>query len=67
MTVYNVDKILKTLADASVTLKINKSHFSQREVEYLGHMVKQSFLEILKTNFTSLGNVESPKNNGKIR
>ena len=40
----HVDEILTTFAEARVTLKINKCHFFQKEVEYLGYMVKPGTL-----------------------
>lgn len=38
--IKHVDKILKTLVNDGVMLKINKWHFFQQQVEYLGHMVE---------------------------
>ena len=48
--IVHVNETLSTLADAGITLKVNKCHFFQKEVEYLGHMVKPGTLEIGKTN-----------------
>lgn len=52
--IRHIDQIFKTLTEAGVTLNINKCHIFQRKVEYLVHMLKDGFLEINKTNVTSL-------------
>lgn len=48
--IRHFDDVLQTLADISVTLKINKCHFFPRRVDYLGHMVKPRKLEIIEMN-----------------
>ena len=65
--IHHVDEILTTVAEAGVTLKINKCHFFQKEVEYLGHMVKPGSLQIDKTNVNSLRQAKPPTNKTKVR
>ena len=65
--VRHVDETLTTLADAGITLKINKCHFFQKEVEYLGHMVKPGTLEIDNTNVESLKHASPPSNKTQLR
>lgn len=65
--IRHVDEILSTLADAGVTLKINKCHFFQRQVEYLGHMVKPGQLEIDRTNVELLHQAQPPTNKTQLR
>jgi len=65
--IKHVDEILQTLADAGITLKINKCFFFQKQVEYLGHMVNPGRLEIDKTNVESLRQAEPPKNKTQLR
>ena len=65
--IHHVDEILTTLAEAGVTLKINKFHFFQKEVEYLGHMVKTGTLQIDKTNVNSLRQAKPTTNKTQVR
>ena len=65
--IAHVDEILDTLSAAGVTLKVNKCHFFQKEVEYLGHMVKPGQLEIDRTNVESLRNARPPTNKTQLR
>jgi len=36
----HVDKVLKILHQAGVTLKLRKSHFFRKSVDYLGHKIR---------------------------
>lgn len=63
---HNVE-ILTTLAGASVTLKINKGHLLQKQVQYLGHTAKPGQLEIDITNGASLRNAEPAKTETQLR
>lgn len=51
--IRQVDDFLSTSAKAGVTLEINKCHFFQPRVEYLGHIFRPGKLEIDKTNVES--------------
>ena len=65
--IHHVDEILTTLAEAGDTLKIDKCHFFQKEVEYLGNMVKPGTLQIDKTNVKSLRQAKPPTNKTQVR
>lgn len=64
--IKQVDEVLTTLADAGVTLKINKCHLFQQQLGCLGQMVKSWCLEIEKKNFASFRN-EWKTENKKLR
>ena len=65
--INHVDEIFTTLAEVGVTLKINKFNFCQKEIEYLGHMVKPGTIQIDNTNVNSLLQEKPPKSRTQVR
>lgn len=49
-----VEEILTSLHEAGVILKINKFHFFQHQVDYIGHVMKPDQIEIHKTKLQCL-------------
>lgn len=52
----HIDKILQSLEEATVTLKIKKCKFFTDTVEYLGHIIKPGKLEVDRAHTASLKN-----------
>lgn len=53
--IRHVNAILTNLDEAGVTLNINKCHFFQKQVEYLGNMIKyflKSQITAVAANYT---------------
>lgn len=65
--IIHVDEILTNLTEAGVTLKKNKCHFLQRQVKYLGHMVKPRCSVIGKKNVMSQRDAQSSTNETQPR
>lgn len=65
---YNphVDETITTVADAGVTLKINKCHFFPHTFEYLGHRIKPGCFGISKINVSSLRDAQIPTNTTQL-
>lgn len=61
--IKHVDEIVTTLANSVVTLNIPKCHFFERQIEYLGHMIKPVQLEIEKNNVELLYQAKPPTEN----
>ena len=63
----HVDEILTALEEAGVTLKITKCYFFQREVEYLGHIIKPGHLEVDRAKTASLRDAKPPSSKTELR
>ena len=63
----HLDQVLTTLRSAGVSLKLSKSAFFQRSVEYLGLRIRPGKLEILPQNVEALKKCEFPKTQTEMR
>lgn len=65
--IRHVDEIFTTLMDAGVKFKTKKCNFSQRQVEYIVHMLKPRWLETDETDLASLRNAQYSTNKTQIK
>ena len=55
-----VEKVLKCLQDANLTLKPSKCLFGQREIEFIGHVISEGKIQPNKDNVNKILKAEHP-------
>jgi len=63
----HLDEVLTLLGKAGVTLKASKCHFSQEEVEYLGHVIRTGRVHVLEKNFWALRGLRFPETQNQMK
>jgi len=65
--IRHVDHVLTVLRQAGVTLKLRKSEFFRKSVNYLGHTIRPGRLEILESGTEALREAKFPKNQTQLK
>ena len=63
----HLSHVLSLLKAANVSLKLSKCRFAQREVVYLGHLIKPGRLEMLSARVDALKLIELPRTKKEMR
>jgi len=63
----HLDEVLTLLGKAGVTLKASKCHFSQEEVEYLGHVIRTGRVHVLEKNLWALRGLRYPETQNQMK
>jgi len=65
--IQHVDYILTLLKKSGVTLKLKKSEFFQRSVDYLGHTIRPGKLEVTQSGTSALAEAKYPTTQTQLR
>jgi RNase H-like domain found in reverse transcriptase/Reverse transcriptase (RNA-dependent DNA polymerase) len=65
--VEDMDKVLSLLRDAGVSIRLDKSHFFRRHVNYPGHVIEPGKLSIQATKFDTILKAKVPRANTELR
>jgi len=65
--VGHVDRVMRLLRDAGVTLRLPKCRFFRKAVEYLGHEIKQGRLGVMDAHTRALREARFPTTRTQVR
>jgi len=65
--ISHVDNVLQILHQAGVTLKLKKSEFFRKSVDYLGHRLRPGKLAILDSGTEALREAQYPRNQTQLK
>ena len=65
--VLHLEEVIRTLGKAGLTVKISKSEFGRKSVEYLGHRIGGGFLAVPRHRITAMENYILPKTKKQLR
>lgn len=65
--VEKLETFLKILKDANLTLNLRKCVFFKKEIEFLGHLVKDGTIQPGKTKTMAVEKFETPENEHEVR
>ena len=63
----HLERVLALLKEAGATLRLDKCSFFQKQVKYLGHIIRPGRLAIYGKNLEALGRALPPKNKTQVR
>ena len=63
----SVEKVLKCLQDANLTLKPSKCLFGQIEIEFIGHVICEGKIQPNKDNVNKILKAERPRTKKEVQ
>ena len=65
--IEHIKALVQAIEDEGFRLKFIKCKFAQREVQYLGHIIKENEVRPLRDNLIAIKEFPAPKNKKNIR
>lgn len=65
--IRHVKNILEVLQEAGISLKLSKSHFLTKSVDYLRHTIRPGLLEVATKKTAAIEDFKEPKTQNQLR